>query len=465
MSKIKYILSDMDGVLIDAKEWHYEALNLALKDFGYDEITIEDHLANYDGLSTEQKLKKLIQLGRIKSEDVEKIGKNKQEYTMKIATNNLKPFKKHIETFKKLKEEGYKIAVCSNSIRSTVKTFIEKVGLMPFIDFYLSNQDVKNKKPSPEIYLEAMRKFNAKQEECLILEDNVNGLKSAYASGGNVLRIFSVKDVNYTNIKNKINHIEGKFKVNIVIPMAGNGSRFKEAGYKNEKPLIDVNGKAMIERVINNLKYPNARYILILKERHLKDSGFRNLIEKLLNYNDNENITYNVEFVVIDDKTTEGTVCTILQARELINSNKPLIIANCDQIVDINFSDFVDNSLFSDNDGAIMTFLEAEGSNKWSFAKTNEDGVVSEVKEKERISDRATVGIYMWESGIDFINSSIDMIARNERVNNEFYVCPTYNYLIARGKKIGFYDINVENMHGLGTPEDLEKYINLKKLY
>ena len=235
--------------------------------------------------------------------------------------------------------------------------------------------------------------------------------------------------------------------------MAGAGSRFVKAGDKDPKAFIDVDGKTMIERVLDNLQYPNARYILIARKEHLESRlDLASAIKK----------KYNVEFITID-KLTEGTVCTVLHARKLINNNIPMVIANSDQIIDIKFEDFVNDCLQRHLDGSIMTFLDEERNPKWSFAKVDERGFVIEVKEKQLISNRATVGIYMWQKGKDFIDSSIDMIAENERVNNEFYTCPTYNYLIENGKKIGIYDIKFEEMHGIGTPEDLNKYLELLK--
>lgn len=451
--KIKYILSDMDGVLVDAKDWHYDALNLALKECNYEPINREDHLSTFDGLSTKQKLEKLFGIGKIRKEDFDKISSLKQYYTWQIGSERLEPTKKHIDAFNKLKKEGYKIAVCSNSIKKTVELFMDKTELMPYLEFYLSNEDIQRKKPYPDIYLEAMKRFNAKPEECLILEDNFNGIKAAINSGGNLLKIDTILDVNYDNIKNKINQLEGNMSVNIVIPMAGAGSRFVKAGYKDPKPFIDVAGKTMIERVLENLKYPDARYILIVRKEHFE--ARIELISELKK-------KYNVEFITID-KLTEGTVCTVLHARKLINNEKPLIIANSDQIIDIKFADFVDDCFKRQLDGSILTFLDKESNPKWSFAKTDEYGMVTEVKEKQLISNRATVGIYMWNKGNDFINSSIDMIAKNERVNNEFYTCPTYNYLIDEGKRIGIYDIDFEQMHGTGTPEDLNNYLEILK--
>jgi len=237
--------------------------------------------------------------------------------------------------------------------------------------------------------------------------------------------------------------------INIVIPMAGKGSRFQKVGYKTPKPFIDVAGKPMIQRVLENLKYPNAQYILIAQERHLKD--YKNIFDELKK-------GFNIKTIPIN-MITEGTACTVLFARKYINNDKPLMIANSDQIVDINIADFINDMFERELDGSILTFKDKYKDPKWSFAQVNDEGLVKEVKEKVPISDIATVGIYLWNKGKFFVDSAIDMIVRNERVNGEFYVCPTYNYCIKEGLKIGIYNIEFEQMHGIGTPEDLDIYL------
>lgn len=238
--------------------------------------------------------------------------------------------------------------------------------------------------------------------------------------------------------------------INIVIPMAGEGSRFAKAGYEKPKPFIDVAGKPMIVRVLENLAYPNARYILIARKDHIETE--KELVKEIESQ-------FNAIFIPIN-KLTEGTACTVLYARKYINNNDPLLIANSDQIVDMNIADFIDDCSKRDLDGSILTFIDKYSDPKWSFAKLNANGLVTEVKEKVVISEYATVGIYLYAKGQDFINSAIDMIIENDRVNNEFYTCPTYNYAINEGKKIGIYNIEFKQMHGIGTPKDLKIFLN-----
>lgn len=232
--------------------------------------------------------------------------------------------------------------------------------------------------------------------------------------------------------------------------MAGEGSRFVQAGYEKPKPFIDVNGKPMIVRVMENLKYPDARYILIARKDHLqKEAELVKEIEQ----------NYNARFIGID-KLTEGTACTVLFARELINNDTPLLIANSDQIVDIEVSTYINDCFNRSLDGSILTFTDHELNPKWSFAKIDADELVTEVQEKKAISEFATVGIYLFNTGSCFVDAAIDMIINNDRVNNEFYTCPVYNYAIKNNARIGIFNIDFNQMHGLGTPADLEKFIS-----
>lgn len=206
---IKAVIFDMDGVLIDAKDWHYEALNRALEMFGY-HINRYDHLVSFDGLPTKDKLE-MLTIDKGLPRGLHKfINELKQIFTIELGNTNCKPNFKHEYALSKLKSDGYKLAVASNSIRSTVKMFMEKSNLIDYLDFYLSNQDITKGKPDPEIYLKSISMLGLLPEECLILEDNQNGIKAATASGAHVLIVSSIDDVNYDNIKNRINEVEMK---------------------------------------------------------------------------------------------------------------------------------------------------------------------------------------------------------------------------------------------------------------
>lgn len=206
---IKAVLFDMDGVLIDAKDWHYEALNKALGLFGLG-ISRYDHLHTFDGLPTKVKLEMLSEQYYLPKELHSFINQVKQKYTQELIELKCRPMFHHEYALSKLKKEGYKIAVCSNSIRSTIEMMMKKAELIDYIDLIVSNEDVKKAKPDPEMYNTAMEKFGLQPNECLIVEDNPNGIAAAKASGGYVLPVVTVYDVNYTNIKKAIEKNGGK---------------------------------------------------------------------------------------------------------------------------------------------------------------------------------------------------------------------------------------------------------------
>lgn len=236
--------------------------------------------------------------------------------------------------------------------------------------------------------------------------------------------------------------------LNVIIPMAGAGSRFEKAGYTFPKPLIEVNGKPMIQLVVDNLCFESNYCFIVQKEHREKynlDSMLSLIVEK--------------PNIISIDGVTEGAACTTLLAKKYIDNDNPLIIANSDQFIEWNTSEFMYKMQEQDVDAGILTFKSIHA--KWSFVKLDDDGYVTEVAEKNPISDVATVGIYFWRKGSDYVKYAEQMIKKNKRFNNEFYVCPVFNEAIEDGKKIKTFDI--EKMWGLGTPEDLEIFLNNSK--
>ena len=452
----KLVIFDLDGVLVEAKEIHFDALNSSLKNL--DEkyvISWEEHLRSYDGLKTYDKLKLLsLSKGLPLDKDVqEKIFADKQIFTSK-ALNNLQINETLIGILSKLKEQKFNIACCSNSVKNTVDLVLEKLGIDNFFDLKLSNENVKFAKPHPEIYWKAMSYFGALPEETLIIEDSPTGLTSAYKSGAKVLRVKNPNDFDFDKIFLAYNSVKQNIekwadqKMNIIIPMAGHGSRFSQAGYTFPKPLIEVHGKPMIQVVIDNLKV-DAHFIFIVQKEHREKYNLDSMLSLLAPGCD----------IVDVDKVTEGAACTVLLGKEFINNDNPLVIANSDQFVEWSSLDFFYKMNEQNLDGGIVSFKSTHP--KWSYAKTDDNGFVLEVAEKKTISDIATVGIYYWKKGSDFVKYAEQMIDKNIRVNNEFYVCPVYNEAILDGLKFKTFD--VPKMWGLGTPEDLDYYLEMNK--
>jgi HAD superfamily hydrolase (TIGR01509 family) len=444
----KLIVFDLDGVLVEAKMIHFNALNEALGD-KYS-IDWKDHLSKYDGLKTNQKLEILTKEKNLPVESYQEVWKKKQELTL-LKLNNLQKSPQLIACMSKLVESGYKLAVCSNSIRRTVLTVLSKLDIIQYFDLVLSNEDVTTSKPHPEIYWKAMSKMKVLPEETLIVEDSPYGLLAASRSRASVLRVVSPKEISYINItkhiKNNKMSTTPKWKddkLNILIPMAGAGSRFEQAGYTFPKPLIEVKGKPMIQVVVENLNI-DANYIFVVQKKHREKYN----LDALLNL-----ITPSCQ-IVETDGLTEGAACTALLAKDHINNNNPLFFANSDQFVEWDSNEFLYKMQETDADGGIVTFTATHP--KWSFAKVDDNGLVTEVAEKNPISDIATVGYYYWKHGSDFVKYAEQMIQKDIRVNNEFYVCPVFNEAIADRKQIRTF--NTKAMWGLGTPEDLNNFL------
>lgn len=238
-----------------------------------------------------------------------------------------------------------------------------------------------------------------------------------------------------------------KQMINIVVPMAGAGNRFIKAGYTTPKPFIDVRGVTMVERVLDGISMDNARFILIARAEHLK--GEKEAVQRIEH-------KHSATFLTID-KLTEGAACTALFAKDLIDNDNPLLLADCDHLSELSMQDFVADARSRGLDGSIMTFFAKDP--KWSFTKIDEQGYVVEVREKEVISEHANVGFYFYTRGRDFVKAAESMIANNGRVNGEFYIAPAYNYAVADGLRFGIYEVDSSKIHELGTPEDLEKFL------
>lgn len=239
-------------------------------------------------------------------------------------------------------------------------------------------------------------------------------------------------------------------QTNVLIPMAGLGSRFKNAGFKNPKPLIDVAGKPMIQRVIENINLPDAHHIFIAQKGHLQENPD---IEKFL--------LSSVEkaSIVKLSNLTEGAACTALEASEFIDNDSPLLICNSDQWVDWNSDHFI--NFCKNYDGVIPYFLSDSPKHSYSRIDFNTK-LVTQVAEKQVISNFATVGMYYWKTGSMFVSCARKMIEKNIRFNNEFYICPVYNELIHHfGGKVSLYP--VFEMRGMGTPEELTSFLTKYK--
>ncbi len=449
------VIFDLDGVLIDSKEYHFSALNEALSSFDPKyAISRNEHLSSFDGLPTKSKLQKLTDTKGLPIQLHDEVWKVKQVKTLQILQNQVNVDEELVCLLKHLKSLNYTIAVASNSIKETVKIILTKLGLIEIIDFYLSNEDVTESKPHPEIFWKCMTKAKTIPRKTVIVEDSNIGRQAAVYSDAHLLPVDSRKDVNQELI-NRIENILGtevnvtpwrSDKLNVLIPMAGGGSRFQAQGYTFPKPLIDVRGKPMIQVVVDNLNI-DAHFIFIVQKEHYEKYNLNYLLPL---------IAPNCDIVKVD-RITEGAACTTLLAKHFIDNDQPLLMANSDQFIQWNSGETLYAFNNENIDGAIITFEATHP--KWSYAKLGSDGFISEVAEKKPISKNATVGIYYWKKGSDYVKYAEQMIAKNIRVNNEFYVCPVFNEAIQDNKKFRIFEIEKNGMWGIGTPEDLNYFL------
>jgi beta-phosphoglucomutase-like phosphatase (HAD superfamily)/dTDP-glucose pyrophosphorylase len=444
---IRLVCFDYDGVCADLRDTHYQAFNQALSEIDPKFIiTREEQLSVYDGLSTKRKLHLLTMKG-LDEKYHGQINLRKQELTL-AGVSLLQRDERLIGILTELRSRGYKTHLTSNAIHDTIYHGLLALGVWSLFDRVFSNEDVENQKPHPEIYLRSMIDAGVSPQETLIVEDSKHGREAAYQSGAFVLGVDCPADLTLEKVEAALN-VKPKPKrwvgggITVLVPMSGAGSRFVEAGYKLPKPLIDVGGKPMIQRVVENIGI-EAKYVFVVQKNHY--DGY--YLGTLLN-----SIAPGCE-IIQTDGMTEGAACSCLLAKELIDDNH-LIIANSDQWVDWNPCDFMWSMVGQDVDGGILTFRD--NNPKWSYAR-EENGLVVEVAEKKVISNNATVGIYYYKRGKAFVKYAEQMISKGIRTNGEFYVCPIFNELIADGGKVKIHSVG--GMFGMGTPDDLRDSID-----
>lgn len=458
MRKIKLLAVDFDNTVATLAEAHYLSLNQALETIDPKfAISEEEQVARFEGLSTRSKLNILVEEKGFPPDKIEEVFKLKQELTAQAIENSLIYDARLFSTFSMLKERGYLLFIASNAIRATIVAGLAKLGILDFFDKIISNEDVRYTKPHPEIYLKAMIEAGVEPSETLIIEDSRNGRESAVRSCAHVLDVNSPADTTYENIKAAIVRAEkankpikwsAKQTCNVLILASGAGSRMR-ARYHLPKPLIDVAGKPMIQRVVENLNI-DATFTFVVQAEHCANYNLEAYL-RLISPGCN---------IVKTAGLTSGAACSALLAKEFIDNNKQLLIANSDQIIDWNSSAFMYSMISSKADGQILTFREPGRDPKWSYVQLNYRGDVIELAEKNPISDIATIGIYAFNKGNEFVSGAERMIEKGIMTRGEYYLAPVYNELIQDGKRIRTFDISMTNFHPTGTIEDLDIVLN-----
>lgn len=453
--EIKVLIFDLDGVLVDTGNIHLAALNNAMEFIDCNmEISYEEDISLFGTITTREKLKILSETRGLPVSDHEDICHLKKMFTLSALSNTpvtdyLSP--NIVECITKLSKE-YTLYIASNTNEQFISTVLANIGLTHCFTKILSNQDVKNPKPNPEIYLKAFIEAGVAPDECLIFEDSITGQEAAIRSGAHVMGIEHPEDLTYQAVKNKIQSLKYKpikwksEKINVLVPMAGEGSRFKEMGYKTPKPIIDVQGLPMVGLVTHKLNI-EANFIFVVKGEHCEQYN----LEAMLN------VMHPGCTIVKAWGKQGGAACSVLEAEQFINNDEHLVIVNSDQIWDWSSRLFYHWMTKENLDGGIVTFYDPDKNPKWSFAKTDEHGYVTEVAEKNPISHLATAGIYYFKHGSDFVRYAKQMIDKKITVNNEYYVCPVYNEFCLDNKKVKTF--NIDRMWGLGVPEDLDFYL------
>lgn len=450
---IRLIIFDLDGVLVETKDIHFRALNAALAEVNDRYVISEaDHTARFDGKPTKTKLDMLTRERGLPPTEHDGIYQRKQTLTLAMLESDIAFDPAIYSLFEWLRESKREVHVASNAVRRTVEVVLRRLKIDQFVHAVISNEDVTQPKPAAEMYLRCMIGAGVGPRETLIVEDSYVGREAVYNAGAHLCPVNRPSDLTKELIMHAIDKAGGRRrmwkdeKMDVLIPMAGAGKRFAQAGYTFPKPLIDIGGKPMIQVVVENLAI-DARHIYIVQREHCAKYSLDALLRA---------ITPNCVIVPIDG-VTEGAACTTLLAKGYIGGDRQLVLANSDQWMggDWDSSAWLYAMQASGIDGSILTFENVHP--KWSYADVDPSGWIRLVAEKRPISNRATVGVYYWRRGADYVKYADAMIAANDRTNGEFYVCPVYNHAIKAGKRVKEWQVS--EMWGLGTPEDLSAYM------
>lgn len=451
MSETKLIIFDLDGVLIESKDAHHEALNNALVEC-YQPTIMDEDRHKFEAIPTREKI---ARLGITDPDLAKKIRDLKAKFFTEDFVNYIGFDADLWATLDDLRHEGYLLAVASNAIRTTVFSVLSNLGIMNQMDFVISNQDVANAKPHPEMYWACMTALGVLPENTIIFEDSPVGLEGARKTGAKVIEVDGPKNL-MSAVQNLVDGQKkntSKPKRNIVIPMAGAGSRFKSAGFNLPKPLINVAGKPMIQLVLDNLKDVEGQRIFIVQKDHDEEFG---LGEKLFELSPGSRVVY-------VDGLTKGAAKSVLAAEKWIDNDVPLLIVNSDQYIhNTLYWESILPLYFDSYDGGIITFYVNDADPRWSYVSREKaigfEAFINKVAEKKAISDEATTGIYSFTKGSEFVRLAKKMIEKNITHNNEFYIAPVFNQGIEEGKRYVTY--SVDSFNGLGDPVSVVNFLN-----
>ena len=444
-------LFDLDGVLADTHDIQCNSTFDALRNYKNVILEAKDDIdLIYSTIPTKDKLVILCNKGLIKENDIDSIYELKKQLC-NSHLSILSEDKEKQQLFRHLKDNDCKIAVITNGNKASSKIILNNIGVSQYVDLLITNEDVNNRKPHPEPYIRAISHFGKSLEDYIIFEDSEVGLLAARATGVSVEEVVNVKDVNIRNISKFL--YPKPPEVNILIPMAGLGSRFSERGFKKTKPLIDVDGVPMIDKVISSLDI-SGNYIFVVRNNQ-DTQTIKGYIYK--NYANAKVIDVNY--------LTEGPASSCYLAKSLINNNAELIITNCDQYLEWNSNKFLSDARDNNYDCSVLTYKSSDQKN--SFLETDDKGKVIKIIEKEVISDNALVGVHYFKEGKLFIESYEDIFKKNVKVKDEYYMSTVCNNMINK-YNVGYMSLgDGEKYWSLGTPSDYFEFLkhrcNIKK--
>jgi HAD superfamily hydrolase (TIGR01509 family) len=439
-SKIQLVIFDLDGVLVDSRDLHYEALNAALEEVAGARfvITRAEHESTYDGLSTNQKLRLLTMSKELPLEHHKKVWTRKQELTEDFVRKQIKPTAHITELIIRLKRAGYPVAVASNCIRSSVRNILEATGLLTYVDAVFSNEDVAHAKPEPDIYIKACRTFGLETSQALVIEDSPRGCEAAVRAGCPLVRVDGTASVRADVILRRIREVDAEPEpITVVVPLAGPCPEVWMDGPESppsEMPsfLADVRGRSAIEWALGSIASNRVpmRFLFLVKDSHAVTFKLESLLARATGY---------APTTVIRLKSdTLGALKTVLEARALLPAASPVLVFDGAHVLDWGAAGCIDDVLCARADGAVT--VAASSDPRWSYVRVQGGGhaspAVLEVHEKVAVSNAACTGLYFWRRGADFLAAADATVAGGSRTRGSYFVAPAYNAAIRAGKRI-----------------------------
>jgi HAD superfamily hydrolase (TIGR01509 family) len=436
-NRVQLVVFDLDGVLVDSRDLHYEALNAAIEAEAGTQyvITRAEHESIYDGLSTNQKLRLMSLTKELPLEAHARIWQRKQELTDVLVRQQLAPVAHVTQLLQQLKRCGYPVAVASNCIRSSVRNILDSIGLLPYIDACFSNEDVAHAKPEPDIYIKACASFGLQPHQALVVEDSTKGFEAALRAGCHLLKVDGTASVTAAAVFRRLQEVDAApVPITVVIPLAGNSPQAWLDGPESapaELPLFltDVRGRPALEwavRSIKSARFP-MRFVFVVKDAQAAALKLESMCVKATGYEPTTVVRARAE--------TLGALKTVLQARQLLAPGAPLLIFDGSHIVDWRAGGCVDDVLCSRADGAVTVCSSSDP--RWSYVRMQSNSnAVLEVHEKIAVSNSACSGLYFWRRAADFLEAADAVVAADTRTRGLFFLAPTFNHTIRGGAAV-----------------------------